>query len=33
MPQQLLSGDTATVIPADADDPEKNGGQHKHHKG
>jgi hypothetical protein len=33
MPQQLLSGDTATVIPADADDPEKKVGQHKHHKG
>jgi hypothetical protein len=33
MPQQLLSGDTATVIPADADKPESGSGQHKHHKG
>jgi hypothetical protein len=33
MPQQLLSGDTATVIPADGDKPGSGSGQHKHHKG
>jgi hypothetical protein len=33
MPQQLLSGDAATVISADADEPAGGSGRHKHHKG
>ena len=31
-PQQLLSGDTDTVIPADVDKSENRAGQHKHRK-
>jgi hypothetical protein len=33
VPQQLLAGDTGTVITAHADDPETDAGQHGHHKG
>ncbi len=33
IPQQLLAGDTGTVIPAGADEPAPGAGQHAHHKG
>ena len=33
MPQQLLSGDAATVISAEADEPANGSGRRKHHKG
>jgi hypothetical protein len=33
VPQQLLAGDAATIIPASADEPEHGSGKHEHHKG
>ena len=33
IPQQLLAGDTGTVIPEGVVEPEKGAGQHEHHKG
>jgi hypothetical protein len=33
IPQQLLAGDAGTVIPAAAGEPERDAGQHEHHKG
>ena len=33
IPQQLLAGDTGTVIPADAGEPGHGAGQHEHRKG
>ena len=33
IPQLLLAGDAATVIPAAVDDPENDPDQHEHHKG
>jgi hypothetical protein len=33
VPQQLLPGDAATVIPPDIDEPEHDASQHEHHKG
>ena len=33
MPQQLLSGDAATVISAEADEPANGSGRRKRHKG
>jgi hypothetical protein len=32
MPQQLLAGDAATVIPAGVDESDNRAGQHEHHK-
>ena len=33
IPQQLLSGDAGTVLPAGADELDNGAGQHAHHKG
>jgi hypothetical protein len=33
LPQLLLAGDAAAVIPADADEPDGRAGKHGHHKG
>jgi hypothetical protein len=33
IPQLLLAGDAATVIPAAVDEPENDADQHEHHKG